>query len=376
MYNSISNTQPEKQKANRKLKHVQFLLSVYIVGVLFFLSFRVLLLLTELSQLENLPDKFSLLANSFLMGLRFDTVISCYILLLPLIVLSITSTIRYENKYIHKAILVYLSFFYSLAFFICAADIPYFNQFFKRLNVSVFNWVEDFGWVVRMIIEEKRYLVYLFVFIAYVVLFIYIIRKLEKKYLENSSYDNFKLTAKKYIPLNIFISLILILICFIGIRGRIEKKSPIKVGTAYFSNYAFPNLLALNPVFTFIRSIIDSYNEENAELNLMNNDEAIANVRMYFNITDTSYNSPIARAVKTEKVQTKANVILILMEAISANYMQRYGNEYQLTPFLDSIANQSYCFENTFTAGIHTMNGVYSTLYGFPALLKQHPLNV
>ncbi|MCB1323538.1 MAG: hypothetical protein KDK34_24985, partial [Leptospiraceae bacterium] len=40
------------------------------------------------------------------------------------------------------------------------------------------------------------------------------------------------------------------------------------------------------------------------------------------------------------------------------------------TPHLDSLAqDRSYWFTHFYSAGIHTYNGVYSTLFGFPASL-------
>ena len=59
---------------------------------------------------------------------------------------------------------------------------------------------------------------------------------------------------------------------------------------------------------------------------------------------------------------------------MSAAKMSRHGNAHHLTPFLDSLANQSYYFENIYTAGKHTFNGILGTLFSFPALYRQHPL--
>ena len=61
---------------------------------------------------------------------------------------------------------------------------------------------------------------------------------------------------------------------------------------------------------------------------------------------------------------------------MSAHKMGRYGHPLKLTPFLDSLAEVSHSFDSTYTAGIHTFNGLYSTLFSFPALMKQHPMNV
>jgi phosphoglycerol transferase MdoB-like AlkP superfamily enzyme len=162
---------------------------------------------------------------------------------------------------------------------------------------------------------------------------------------------------------------------FIGIRGRVQEKSPIKVGTAYFSDNAFLNQLGLNPVFTFLRSYLDKLDQRNQIINLMDDATAIKNVRKYLGIENPIDDYPIARQVVSDSTGAKNfNVILVIMESMSAAKMTRHGNQNNLTPFLDSIANQGYYFENIYTAGIHTFNGVFSTLFSFPAIYLQNPM--
>lgn len=62
------------------------------------------------------------------------------------------------------------------------------------------------------------------------------------------------------------------------------------------------------------------------------------------------------------------------MESMSAAKMKRHGNDDNLTPFLDSISNEGYYSENAYTSGIHTFNGIFSTLFSFPAIFRQHPM--
>ena len=140
-------------------------------------------------------------------------------------------------------------------------------------------------------------------------------------------FESDKLNKRNY-PVLFLFSVLSLAIMFLGIRGRIEKKSPIKVGTAFFSNYAFPNQLGLNPVFTFIQSYIDKLNPENESLHLMDNQLAIKTVNSYLNI-NTSI--PFVREIKTDRKPLNANVVLVIMESMSAGKMQRYGSPYQLT---------------------------------------------
>jgi phosphoglycerol transferase MdoB-like AlkP superfamily enzyme len=59
---------------------------------------------------------------------------------------------------------------------------------------------------------------------------------------------------------------------------------------------------------------------------------------------------------------------------MSAAKMKRHGSAEELTPFLDSLSNNSIYFENIYTAGKHTFNGIFSTLFSFPALYRQHSM--
>ncbi len=75
-------------------KYIQFILSIYLCGLVAFSIFRLILTLTNIEQLYLLPTKTSLLFKAFIMGLRFDTVISGYILILPLLVMLIMTFFR------------------------------------------------------------------------------------------------------------------------------------------------------------------------------------------------------------------------------------------------------------------------------------------
>ncbi len=351
--------------------HIQYIFLIYLCGIMFFTLFRIILFVTEFKQLEILPDKTSLIAYAFFMGWRFDTVISGYILFFPLLFLSVFSFFKVSKKLLYNTIHYFIFLFYSLAFVLCALDIPYFNYYFSRLTIVILSWTDNATFGFKMIIQETSYLIYFIVLLIVCFLFYFSINIIKNKIGSNSSFiENKKINF--YISRLLF-SVFALAIMFLGIRGRIEKKSPIKVGTAYFSNYAFPNQLGLNPVFTFIQSYIDKLNPENASLHLMDNNLAIKIVNANLGIKNDRI--PFERVIEAKPNQLNANIVLVIMESMSAGKMQRFGNPNNLTPFLDSIANIGLCFNNIYSAGIHTFNGIFSTLFSYPALLKQHPMN-
>lgn len=315
-------------------------------------------------DLINSSVEFKDIVLSFLMGIRFDIVISSYVLSLPVVILSICSILKIQSVIIFNIITYYIITLFSIAFLVSAIDIPYFNQFFSRFSISAFEWADSPLFILKMIIEEPRYWSYIIPFLIIIYFFIRATKLIFKTTYDNND-NRFKIPF-----LIIFLGLI-----FIGMRGRLDQKSPIRVGTAYFSNNSFLNQLGLNPNYTLIDSYLDSRKIENKKIQLMNDTIAISNVRKYFNINTPENFDLLSRKIDFETEDSiKKNVVLVIMESMSATKMKRYGNLHNLTPFLDSISNKGYYFENTYTSGIHTFNGIYSTLFSFPSLFRQHPM--
>jgi len=343
---------------------IRYLLKIYVIGIIAFTVLRAIFFMVHYSMSTEIPA--ATLSQSFLMGFRFDTVISCYILLLPFI-LSFLLLLLSSKRIPYRIINLYLILVYGMAFFICAADIPYFGQFYTRMTFAALNWTDTPMFMLKVMFTEPVHYLYIGIFGMMLWLFSGILRRVRFRMVLVGDYSLIKKLS------------VLVLVgglLFLGIRGRVGVKSPIRWGTAFFSEYSFANQMGLNPVFTFIRTGIDFMNNE--ELNFMKDKEAIKNVVSYLNIpTDNllTEESPIARKMIFAEQEQNYNVILVLMESISAQDMDRYGNGARLTPVLDKLtAEAGFVFDNFYSAGIHTFNGLHSTLYSVPALMHRHPL--
>lgn len=352
------------------IKHIPpqiiFFLKVYLYGLVFFSIFRFILLFTEINQLSIIPNPIPLLLKAFYIGWRFDTVISCYIISLPFLLFSILFFLKIKSNLLVNIAKYYILTLYSLAFLICATDIPYFNYYFSRLTIVIFNWTDNAAFGFNMILQEKSYFIYFFVFLIINIIFYKIFKRLSIDF-------NFKNNDFKKRLSQLLLSIAVFGIIFLGIRGRIEKKSPIRVGTAYFSNYSFINQLGLNPVFTLIQSYIESKTESNNKIEIIDDKIAISYVNKILNKKNSEI--PFIREIKASENQLKPNIILIMMESMSALKMGIYGNNLKLTPFLDSISQLGYNFKLCFSSGIHTYNGIYSTLFSYPSIFKKHTMN-
>lgn len=350
---------------------VKYIFNVYIAGILFFTIFRLVLIYSNFKQIPDIPNKVSIMLQAMFMGWRFDTVMSGYILALPFLVLVVAELGFHIGRRLLKAVHIFLSVFYSIAFFGCAADIPFFQTYNERLNITILNWIDSPMFMIKMVAEEWSYLAYFILFLIMAIVFCVVLYRIYKRHRPRlvAEKRTEKFSYKKLIVCIVFAGLL-----FLGIRGRMEEKSPIVVGTAYFSAYNFPNKIGLNPLFTFMNSWFDTYKEENKQLHLMDNKEAIRLVQSYLHIDPVDAANPTARYIQYTEPAEKHNVVVVLMESMSANFMARYGNQMQLTPRLDEFANKGYSFDRFYSAGIHTFNGIFSVLYGFPALMARHTM--
>ena len=347
-------------------RSIRFILKIYLLALSVFSVFRIILFLSEFDRIDEKEVAILTIIKSFIMGVRFDIVISGYILILPTLIFLTLEVIGFRSKSIKQFFFYWIYILFTISFTVSTADIPYFNQFYDRFSVGAFEWMESYKIVISMIFQEPKYFLFIIPFILLQTVFYIFLKKIFEQ--ENE-------TQKINFFLNTFVSLIFLAIVFLGIRGRIEEKSPIRIGTAYFSSNSFLNKLGLNPSFILIRSYLDSKDEDNRVVKFMDDKLAIEIVQKNLGITKAQYNSPIARDVQPDKLlSVQPNVVLIIMESMSAAKMKRHGSAEELTPFLDSLSNNSIYFENIYTAGKHTFNGIFSTLFSFPALYRQHSM--
>ena len=352
---------------NKKIPRLNYLLTSYLLGIIIFTLFRVVNTLVYCNGCENWPDFEGLYPKALLMGWRFDTVISCYFLALPALMFIVAELAHIRSKVYHQIIHHIIVTFYIVGFLACAADIPFFNTFFIRLDAVATQEADSIGIIANMIVSEPRYIAFLFAFLAVAAGYWFAMRSIYRHTLRNN--------LDTFAPLGwaIVVSLLLALAIFAGMRGRLNKKSPIRVGTAYFCSDPFLNQIGLNPVFTFIKSAEELNKSVNKPLDLT--DSALAEA-----VYQAEHNSPadstLMLAGLTAPLPEGTNVVMVIMESMTAEKTCLAGSSSigSLTPILDSLMANGLVFTRTYSAGIHTYNGIYSSLYSHPALLARHTM--
>lgn len=362
MHNVSRHTETSNDMGEKKHwlpRKIAYVATVYLAGMACFTLCRLILLWRNFSLLDfGVDNSAQWIWEALFMGLRFDNVVSFYLLALPLLLLLIGQIVPRLYRALAQTAKWWITVTYSVAIMMCVGDIPFFEQFRIRLNAVMFNYVDgDMGFVVRMVGGEWQYILFSLAAIAVAGLFIFANLRLARRWAINTVETTPRRTT--------IILIVLCLVTPVAIRGRISRKSPIRVGTAYISNNAFINQLGLNPVFTLMRSTLDM-NGNTFEVQESGRARAFA-------AWELGRDSDFGRHAEAHPSPIK-NVVVMLMESNTADRLRSEGSSEGLSPNLDTLVTQGLYFRNAYSTGIHTYNGVYSTLTSFPSYLDKHTM--
>ncbi len=81
---------------------------------------------------------------------------------------------------------------------------------------------------------------------------------------------------------------------------------------------------------------------------------------------DTEDETSIIRNISTPGPQKNWNVVLVIIESLSARYMGQYGNTSGLTPNLDRLANEGLFFNQLYATGTRTVRGLEAIMMSIP----------
>lgn len=352
---------------NRKYKdlvpdHLRFLVTVHILLLAIYSVFRYVTLAYNRPSYFFQADRSLSLWKAFKIGFEFDVTVASYALLVPYFLLTVAFISPRPYRRLYKTVRVWCGAVVLVSLIICAADVPYFNFFNSRLTVSAVNFKNSLQ-VLKYLSSEVKY----YPFILLGIICIWSTGKLMRLLWHR----HWTSTGSDHSPRTKWLSTGLASLLMLGgLWGGATPQAP-NMRKAIFSNDGFINQLTLNPVHTWFDSYFDF------DVALFSNKEATKKVRSWLSVDQSTYDSPIAKDRHfSNPADQPLNVVVVLLESMSAYRMGVYGkNPHQLTPGLDSIARNSVFFSQCFSNGIHTNAGIYSTLYGMPIRMMEHPMN-
>jgi phosphoglycerol transferase MdoB-like AlkP superfamily enzyme len=337
-----------------------------------FLSLALLMAVNTLFRLILFFQNIALASNSELhnvlysllnRGPFFDLHVSLFILTLPFFTVSILFLANKNSNLILKVCNLVIIIAGVIHITVSVTDLGYFRYYNSRITNVVFNWTEEPGLMLKVMLDKNNNLPLVMLFVLSAGLYAYLQTRIFRKMKGRPG-----MHSKIEYRIIIFVSLATLM--FFGIRGSFRlKKFPLNYKDAFFSDDHFLNQLGFNPVFHFGNSFKDT------RINYFKNDDEFIDAALgYLERNRSNAANPFEMQVDGKDLK-RPNIILIFLESMSNAMVSRYNPELRTTPFLDSLAGQGIVFDDFYSAGIHTHNAIFTTLYGLPAIMNRTPMN-
>lgn len=296
---------------------------------------------------------FSHLTTLFGAGLTFDISAIFYINILYITGQIVPVGFRYNTIYQKVLKWMFVSTNSLFLLFNCI-DFVYFRFTLRRTTLSVFHeFANDAGNfnLIAKLAADFWWVITIWLIMVCILIFAYGAVKLKKPITQSVVLYNVKQAAIMFISLWVVI---------VGIRGGLQDLPPININHATLKvNQSIESNIVLNTSFTLIRT---------------SNQKSIQPQNFYTDVEVESIYSPIHRPEKVEPFRAK-NVFIIILEGFGKASIGYYAKQMDstyvgYTPFLDSLAAQSYGFKYSFANGFSSANAVPAIIASIPTLIQ------
>jgi phosphoglycerol transferase MdoB-like AlkP superfamily enzyme len=185
-----------------------------------------------------------------------------------------------------------------------------------------------------------------------------------KKYLISFAYTPFSFINRTGVA---FVLLLLPAFVYLFVNNGYRK----------FSTNDYVNELAGNGLYEFGTAFFNNDLDFYKFYQTLPDAEALAEVKRQIlerSPSDSFVNShafSIERMVSYPGEEKKMNVVLISIESMSASFMRSFGNQQNITPYLDSLSQHSLFFAHCYATGTRTVRGLEVLSLSIPPIPGQ-----
>ncbi|UGS23677.1 LTA synthase family protein [Flavobacterium channae] len=333
----------------KNLRYLKPIFSFFLIGLCITTLSRIFLFLVFKERVVENEDYGSI----FLIGLRFDLILICYLAFLPAVLISLLpdSILHYFKKFLN----FYFIFFLFLFLLMELSTLDFINQYDTRPNRLFLDYLIYPKEVVGTLI--KSYLPSLIITTILLGIALFFAFKHGKKlfYPQESNY-------KTKLLLFLFVAFFL----FWGARGSLTSKRPINGSNAIFCSDQMTNSLGLNSLYTVAFAAYAMKHEGDVKkYGKMDELEAYSRVKKYMDVTEFIPSKvPFLHIQKPDASQPKYNVVIFLQESLGAEYVGCL-NGLPLTPELDKLSKEGLLFTNLYCTGTRSVRGIEQVTAGF-----------
>lgn len=307
---------------------------------------RAILTILERHNLDGIQNTL----KAFSIGLIFDlavftffmTLITFYLMLLP----SKKHSASFDRKFSTG---FYFIFSYALLFG-CLSEWFFWDEFSTRFNFIAVDYLVYTHEVIGNIWESYP-VTPLLITIGVVSLI------LTYRFYRNFSTDRAQPKLKVRLTALAFSSL-----CLFGQFSMLDSS------VTEISDNQYTTEIAKNGVYELFSAF--RRNELRFDKFYVTSDQNHLNVMLKekLNNKSTQTENVLERCIEPSGEEKHYNVILLTVESLSANYMKAFGNQENLTPYLDQLATESLFFTNFYAIGTRTVYGLTAITLSIPPL--------
>ena len=332
-------------------KILKSLLSQLIFWLLFFNITRLIFILYYLKII--LVEKISFIdtLGVFWHSLKLDLATTCYILVVPFILLVIQSV--WSPKWMNLINKVYTGFVIGVYSLSAAGEMGIYAEWKTKLTYKVIKYLSHPSEIFNSAETGTFYfLVFLFLFMFAGGVY---------------AYNRFFHVHLEHERRNLWFTLVFFLLTpgllVIGLRGGLQQ-IPINQSESYYSDHNILNIAAVNNAFNLYISIFENLQNFDHDPYVFM-DQATADQIMK-KIYQTQGDST-QRILKT----SRPNIVLLILESWSADLIADLGGEPGITPEFDKLEKNGILFDQVYAAGSRSEQGMASVFGGFPG----HPVS-
>ena len=316
------------------------IIGLAILFIIINFSTRLVFTLLEFNQIDT--NTF-ILFKMFFVGFFYDCLTLIYYFIPLMIYLFIIPTKIFNTK-LQK---IFLYSIFSITVFVMifnsVSEYFFWEEFGKRFNFIAVDYLVYTHEVFHNI--QESYPLNTIVFIIFLISS-FIIYNLKTYF---NIIDNTTLLQR----LKYFISYFLMVITIFNLFD----KQPF----SNISNNIYNNELAKNGIYSLFSAFRHNELDYNEFYKTLPIKEVLKNLKKLENFDDK-----VSKKTTFKTKEMKKNIILIMVESLSAKYMGIYGNTLNLTPNLDKLAHQSLFFNNLFATGTRTVRGMEAVTLSVP----------
>ncbi|MDY4757616.1 MAG: LTA synthase family protein [Parabacteroides sp.] len=290
-------------------------------------------------------------------GLKLDSTIAGYLTALPLLLTLIA--VWLPGTWLSRAMKVYFGSMALLIAAIFAIDLALYTFWGFRLDATLFFYLKSPSEAMASV-PVGLFVSQCLVFLSYAALIYYGLKTLLRICPTVVSPTSLRQRMVHTTALLLLGGLL-----FIPIRGGVTT-STANVGMVYFSQDQFLNHSAINPCFSLISSL-SKQQDFAAQFDFFPEEERAALFEQLMAPTPLSENeaknTPNQSLLRTDR----PNILLVLLESFSANAIEAFGGEPDITPNLNRLSQEGVCFTNLYANSFRTDRGLVAVLNGYLA---------